>query len=174
MELYDSATNLFVYTKPVKLQLEHSLISISKWEEHWRKPYMKPGYRMTKEEADDYIRCMTLNKNVDPEVYSRIPNSIRKEIEDYINDPHTAYPQPKSVPGGGGSHGIVTSEIIYYWMISDNIPISFEKWNLNRLLTLINICNKKNGSGKKMSMDQIRAQNREINAQRRAALHSRG
>lgn len=172
-EKYDSANNLFIYTKEQTLQLEHSLVSIAKWETKWKKPFFSEQRKgMTEAQAEDYVRCMTLTKNVDPVVYRAIPKQVWHQIHDYINDQQSAYPQPK--PQGGGGTTLITSDLIYYWMISYNIPMECQKWHLNRLLTLINICNRKNGSGKKMSNAELAAQNRAINAARRAQLHSKG
>ena len=170
-EHYDPVNNLFSYTKEQTLVLEHSLVSISKWESKWRKPFLgKDG--KTYEETIDYIKCMTLTQNVDPLVYNGITQSIINEVFDYIDEPMTAttFSKEKTSP----SREIITSEIIYYWMISLQIPFECQKWHLNRLLTLIKVCSIKNTPSKKMSKRDLMSRNRALNASRRKALNSRG
>lgn len=169
-ELFDEKTNSFYVTKTHVLQLEHSLISVSKWEARWKKPFLGSD-KKTSEEIRDYIRCMTLNKDVDPFVYSCLTYENEKAISDYINDPMTATTFRED---GKRSREIITSELIYYWMIALNIPESYQKWHLNRLMTLIRVCNIKNTPPKKMSQRDIMAQNRALNQARRSAGHTRG
>lgn len=154
-----------------ELQLEHSLVSISKWESKWRKPFLSKEEK-TNEELIDYIRCMTLNQNVNPEVYKYIPVSVMVEINKYIEAPMTAttFREDKSKK----SSEIITNEIIYYWMVSFNIPFECQKWHLNRLLTLIRVCSAKNSPQKKMSTREIMSRNRALNKARRAQLNTRG
>lgn len=171
-ELYDEATNLFLETKPQTLLLEHSLLSISKWESKWKKPYLTKEPR-TKEESADYIRCMTINNNVDPNVYGRIPQNIFDIVNEYIEDDMTATTISNRRPGSGGRER-VTSELIYYWMIALDIPFECQKWHLNRLITLIQICNIKNGPQKKMSSRQAYEQQRALNASRRKSYNTSG
>lgn len=157
--------------KPITLQLEHSLVSISKWESTWNKPFLHKINERTNVEMRDYIRCMTLTQNVDPDIYMFIPDEIILDITNYINAPMTATTfSQKEKP----SREIVTSELVYYWMASFGIPFTCEKWHFNRLMTLIRICSIKNGPQKKMSANEIRNRNRSLNAQRRAAMQSRG
>lgn len=171
-ELYDEATNLFSETKPQTLLLEHSLLSISKWESKWKKPFLSKEPR-TRIESADYIRCMTLNKNVDPAVYSRIPQEVFEIVNDYIDDDMTATTISNRRSGAGGRER-TTSELIYYWMISLDIPFECQKWHLNRLFTLIQICNIKNGPQKKMSNRQVYEQQRALNASRRKSYNTSG
>ena len=171
-EYFDESTNTFVFFKETRLQLEHSLVSISKWEAKWHKPFldMKPK---TAEECLDYIRCMTITQNVDPSVYTRIPADVFEKVNAYIEAPMTAtwFSDKKK---NGGSREVVTSEIIYYWMFSLNIPMECQKWHLNRLLTQIRVVNLKNAPQKKMSRKEIMSRNRALNAQRRQSLNSKG
>lgn len=171
-EYFDENTDTFEYFKETRLWLEHSLVSISKWEAKWNKPFldMKPK---TTEECLDYMRCMTITQNVDPLVYSRITADIFKKVNAYIEAPMTAtwFNDRKK---NGGSREIVTSEVIYYWMFSLNIPMECQKWHLNRLLTLIRVMNLKNAPQKKMSKNEIMSRNRALNAQRRQNLKSKG
>ena len=160
------------------LVLEHSLISLSKWESKWKKPFLTDRKNAhTEEETLDYIRCMTVNSNVDPNVYKYLTNENIKEIEDYVSDPMTATTinnrDPNAV-AGRGKREIITSEIIYYWMFTFNVPIVCEQWHLNRLLTLINVISIESAPKKKMSRRQLAAQNKLLNQKRRAMLGTKG
>lgn len=176
-EFFDDYTERFIYVdiKETCLQLEHSLISVRKWEEKWHKPFLKKEDK-TIEEILDYIRCMTLNsKRVDPEVYKYIPNNLVNEIINYIKDPMTATTFNDSLIGAQkNSREIVTSEIIYYWMVTYNIPVEFQKWHLNQLLTLIKVVSIKNGPQRKMSKRDAAQQRAALNKARRAKYNSKG
>ena len=176
MEFFDEGTRQFVYRKGHKaftLQLEHSLISLSKWESKWKKPFLSSRTPLSNEELLDYIRCMTINQNVEPDAYEYINVQELKEIEEYIGDPHTAttITDHRNKPG---RNEVITSELIYYWMIACNIPFECQKWHLERLLMLIKVCNIKQGPEQKMSRQSIYAQNKALNNARRARMHSRG
>lgn len=172
VEYYDELNEIFVQVTEQKLQLEHSLVSVSKWEQKWHKPFLTKD-RRTREENADYVRCMTLTQNVDPRVYMGIPDKIMDRIMEYIDDPMTAtwFPEEKNTTI---NRETVTNEIIYYWMIALDIPMECQKWHLNRLITLIRVCNAKNKPTKKMSRKDILAQNRAVNEARRKALGTRG
>lgn len=177
VELWDYEKQEFIYkppTKEQKLQLEHSLVSLSKWESKWCKPFLS-DIQMTEEESIDYIRCMTLTQNVPPEVYDNIPSSVINEVSDYIAKPMTAtwFSEDKK-KGRKSSNEKVTAELIYYWMISLTIPMKCEKWHLNRLLTLIRVCDVKNAPQKKMSKRSILSQNAALNAARKQRLNTHG
>lgn len=172
---WDSKREMFFNypEKPITLQLEHSLVSLSKWEAKWNKPFLSKTKDRTDAEMRDYIRCMTITQNVDPEVYLLLPEDIVKQISDYMEAPMTAttFNNQKDKP----SREIITSELIYYWMVSLQIPFDpCEKWHLNRLMTLIKVCSIKNSPQKKMSPNEIRARNRELNAARRKSMNTRG
>lgn len=171
-EFFDESRGEFVHIKTTQLQLEHSLISISKWEAKWEKAFLGKNEK-TIEETIDYIKCMTITPNVDPNVYLGITNENIAQISKYIEAPMTAVKFFDDKRRGGGSRDTVTSELIYYWLIALNIPFECQKWHLNRLLTLIKVCNIKN-SPKKMSRSEIMARNRELNASRRQALQTKG
>lgn len=170
-DLYDEARGEFVSTKETVLVLEHSLVAISKWESKHHKPWL--GYQHTDAEVIDYIKDMTITQNVDPNVYRVLPASIIQEIANYISDPMTASKIFNNKQNEKPNNEEITSELIYYWMIANGIPDRFEKWHLNRLITLIRICGAKNNP-KKMSNSEILAQNRALNKARRAKTHSRG
>ena len=169
-EFYDEIRNEFKVVKEQKLVLEHSLVSLSKWESKWHKPFLGKEPK-TNEETIDYIRCMTIN-SPDPMVYNCINGNIIRLINQYIEDPMTAttIKNQQKRPG----REIITAEIIYYWMIALNIPFECQKWHLNKLLTLINVVNIKNKPSKKMSKKDIASKNASLNAARRQALHTRG
>lgn len=170
-ELFDPKTSTFEYTKPVALTLEHSLLSLSKWESEWKKPFINQDHSV--EEFDDYIRCMTLTQNVDQKVYSAIPQGIREEIQKYIDDPMTA-----AVIHDDGTtrrnKKFMTADLIYYYMIEAGIPFDpCQKWHLNRLLTLIRIVGIERRTDNKMSKADSARHHAATNASRRAALARR-
>lgn len=171
-EYWDGEHQSFVYSKEQTLQLEHSLVSLSKWESKWQKAFLSKKEK-TLEETIDYVRCMTITKNVDPEAYSRLSNENIDEINDYISSPMTAtfFSDEKE---GSVNRQIVTSELIYYWMIALNIPFECQKWHLNRLLTLIRVCNNMNQPPKKRSKGDLLRRNAELNAARRKKLNTKG
>ena len=172
VEQWDESTQEFVYSKAQTLQLEHSLISLSKWESKWHKPFLSKTEKTT-EETIDYIRCMTLTQNVKPEVYSNLSVENILQVNEYIENPMTATTFVEN-RDGKRSREIITAELIYYWMISLNIPVEFEKWHLNRLLTLIRVCNIKNQPPKKRSRREIMSQNASLNAARKQQLNTNG
>lgn len=171
-EMWDEKNEKFVNIKECTLQLEHSLISLSKWESKWCKPFLFTKEK-TEEETLDYVRCMTLTPRVPPEVYYGLTSENIKAINRYIEAPMTAtcFGADRN---GRGNREIVTSELIYYWMIALNIPFECQKWHLNRLLTLIRVCNIKNQSPKKMSRREIMSRNAALNAARRKQLGTNG
>ena len=158
-------------TKAYDLNLEHSLISISKWEAKWHVPFISKENH-TEEQTLHYIKCMTINKDVPDSVYDHLTAKDIQEISDYINNPMTATTVKDS--GGKKSNEIITSELVYYWMTALQIPFECEKWHLNRLLKLIEVCNIKNQPAKKMSKSEIIERNRALNEARRAKYHTKG
>jgi hypothetical protein len=171
-QFFNNKTQTFFYMDAFDLQLEHSLISLSKWEAKWLKPFLTDKEK-TPEELLDYVRCMTINKKVDPLIYDLLTEEHFIQIRDYINSPMTAtwFSDDKK---RSRSREIITAEIIYYWMIASNIPPEYQKWHLNRLLTLIKVCSIKNTPPKKMNKKDVMRQNSRLNAARRHAAHSRG
>ena len=172
VEQWDESAQEFVYSKAQTIQLEHSLISLSKWESKWHKPFLSKTEKTT-EETIDYIRCMTLTQNVKPEVYSNLSVENILQVNEYIENPMTATTFVEN-RDGKRSREIITAELIYYWMISLNIPVEFEKWHLNRLLTLIRVCNIKNQPPKKRSRREIMSHNASLNAARKQQLNTNG
>lgn len=173
-ELWDEEKEEFIIAaKEQILQLEHSLVSLSKWESKWCKAFFSKE-KKTQEETIDYIKCMTITQNVNPEVYDRLTNSNIEAIEKYIEAPMTATVFYNDNASQGGRKEQVTSELIYYWMISLNIPMECQKWHINRLLTLIRVCNIKNTPPKKRSRREITSQYARLNASRRNKMNSSG
>lgn len=170
-ERFNELTSEFIVTKQQTLQLEHSLVSISKWESKWHKPFLGKEEKSS-EEILDYIRCMTLTQNVDKDVYGALTQENLKQISEYIENPMTATWFSKNAERP--SREIITSELIYYWMISQQIPFECQKWHINRLLTLIRICSIKNAPPKKMSKQSIISQNKALNEARRRQMGSSG
>lgn len=172
-EIFDDEKQEFVTPDTKTIQLEHSLISLSKWESKWHKPFLTNEPK-TPEETKDYIKCMTITQNVSDELYSHLTSDNVMQVNKYIEDPMTATTFPKGKKSSR-SKEIITSEIIYYWMITLGIPIDeCQKWHLNRLLTLIQVCNVKNEPGKQMSKSEILSRNRALNAARKRKLNTRG
>ena len=171
-EYYNDQLGVFVETKEQVLQLEHSLLSISKWEATWCKPFLGQGQK-TVEECADYVRCMTLTQNVSPLTYASLTQGILDQVNRYIEAPMTAT-WFNERPGGPKSKEIITSEIIYYWMVALNIPFECQKWHLNRLLALVRVCNIKNAPQKKMGKKELMRRNRALNEARRQRMGSNG
>lgn len=174
-EGFNNDTSEFIAIKEQKLVLEHSLVSLAKWESKWEKPFLSKEQK-TLTETVDYIRCMTLTQNVDPNVYRFLTKKNLDEVSAYIEKPMTATTFSNRQDGGSGrgKKEIITAEIIYYWMVSFNIPFECQKWHLNRLLTLIRVCNIKNQPQKKMKRGEILRSNAALNAARRKKLGTSG
>lgn len=171
-EFYDEVKEKFIYSDDVELSLEHSLVSVSKWESEFEKPFLAPGAKTT-EEVLAYIKAMVVTSNVPLDDISLLGPEEIEAINAYIESRQSATTFGM-MPKHTGRSEMITSELVYYWMVAYNIPFECETWHLNRLFSLIRICNVKNTKPKKMSRGQLAARNRELNAQRRAALGSTG
>jgi hypothetical protein len=172
VEMWDETNECFISTKEYTLQLEHSLVSLSKWESKWCKPFMTKDAK-TDEELIDYVRCMTLTQNVPDEAYQMLTNENVQDILKYIDSPMTATTisdDKRSRP----SRQIVTNELIYYWMTAYNIPFECQKWHLNRLMTLIRVCGVHQAPPKKQSKRDLMRRNTSMNAARKQRLGTRG
>lgn len=171
VEFFDNATSEFKTIKGRTLKLEHSLLSISKWESRWQKPFLSSDKNY--DETIDYIKCMTIDNDVDELIYKILDSKQIEVIKNYITSPMTAtwFSNDKKT---STSQEVVTSELIYYWMVAMNIPFSCEKWHINRLFTLIKICGIKNEPAKKMKKSDVLRQNAALNAARRKKLNSKG
>lgn len=172
-DMYDESTMRFIVVKATKLRFEHSLVSISKWESKWRKPFpflnkdnRTNAVNITNEEMVDYLRCMCLTQNVNPDVFYAIRGDNMVEIVKYMENPMTAttFNTKNQLKGGGR---FVTSELIYFWMTNFNIWKECEKWHINRLMTLIHVCSAENAPKKKMSKNEVYDRQRALNSARR-------
>lgn len=182
-EFFNEETRKFINVKETTLVLEHSLISISKWEAKYKKPFLVDKSMDNIEKVIFYLKCMTISpQNVDDMVYYAIDKETMEEIMDYINDPMTAtwFGEDKDPKNKNRKKEIMTSEVIYWQMSALQIPWECQKWHLNRLLTLIRVCGLKNeeqygdDKNKKMSKADLLKRNAVLNAQRRAKLGTKG
>ena len=171
-EYYNEEISQFVSVKERTIDLEHSLVSLSKWEAKWCKPFLGKDQK-TSEEVRDYIRCMIIDRNVPDNILYALSKQQEKQIADYIDEKMTATTF-SDISSASKSREVITSEIIYYWMISLNIPFECQKWHLNRLLTLIRVCSIKNAPPKKMGRNSVLSRNAQINAARKKQLNTRG
>lgn len=174
-ESWDELTQEFITAEEVTLELEHSLVSLSKWEASWEKPFLGPEEKTT-EETLSYVYFMTLTPDVSPEIIQRLTNDHIKQINNYIDSKMSATTFNERVTQRKVGREIITSEVIYYWMVSHQIPFECQHWHLNRLFTLIKVCNAKNEPpGKnKMSKSEMIAQRNKLNAERKAKLNTSG
>ena len=163
---------IYTLEKDQYITFEHSLVSLHKWEQRWHVPFLDRRLKKTREQAIDYLECMTLSKNVDPRWYYMIPSKEMKKVEAYIKDPMTATTINRN--GKRGTPEIKTAEVIYCDMIMLGIPYDCRKWHLNSLLMLIQVCSEKQQPAKRMSKSAILAENRRLNQARKAALRTKG
>lgn len=172
-EEWDEANEEFLPSFEITLRLEHSLVSISKWEAKWHKAFLGKQPK-TSEESLDYIRCMVVSQNVEPRFLEYLTPENINEINSYIDNPMSATYIPDR-PNGAVGKDVATSELIYYWMVAYQIPSEYEKWHLNRLLTLIKICDLKNSpNDKPRNVNEIMQSHAAINAARRKKLGTKG
>lgn len=172
-EGYDEATNQFVPTNTITLDFEHSLVSLSKWESEFGKPFLSDD-KMTPEETLAYVRLMCLTPGVSPDVFLNLSQVEFDKINDYVGRKMTATWFTDHEEKRGRNREVITAEIVYYWMVSLQIPFECQYWHFDRLIALIKVCNIKNQPKKKMTRREMVQHQRSLNAQRRAANGSRG
>lgn len=178
-EFFDEVKQEFVDIPEYTLHMEHSLVSISKWESEYEKPFLNAKEKRSQEETLFYIKCMTFEQNIPDEVFSNLSIKNQKKINAYIEKKMTAtwFKDPKEAEKSIRGNSVITSELIYYWMIELGIPVEFQKWHINHLLTLIKVCNEKHkeqSGDNKMTKQQVMARNKMLNAKRRAKYKTKG
>lgn len=171
-ESFNDDTQTFGTINDVVVELEHSLVSLSKWESKHQKPFLSTGAK-TADEIFDYLKTMVVTPNLDLDVLYRCSQKNLDAIQEYIDSSQSATTFG-SMPEHRGPGEVITSELIYYWVVSFNIPFECETWHLNRLFSLIRICNIKNSKSKKMPRNEIAQRNRDLNAKRKAELGTTG
>ncbi len=171
-ENYDDSSSEFVKQGGIEIDLEHSLLSVSKWESKHEVPFLNKEEK-TGEEVLDYIRCMCLTPDTPPELFHNLSQANIEDINRYIDRKMTAtwFAEEHGAPK---TSEVITAELIYYWMTVFQIPFEAEHWHLNKLFTLIRICNIKQAKPKKMSRQEIAARNRELNAKRKERFNTTG
>jgi hypothetical protein len=172
VESFDDATQEFTSEGGFVLELEHSLVSLSKWESIHEKPFLGKDPK-TAEEIFSYIKCMALDCKLPEELFHKLSTSNVDQIREYI-DAKMSATWFSDQPGAPKTSEVITSELIYYWLTIFNIPFECENWHLNRLFTLIRVCNVKQAKPKKMTRTEMAQRNRELNAQRKAQLGTSG
>lgn len=172
-EMYDEEENLFSKLEDdVVIDLEHSLLSVSKWESIYNKPFLSSDSK-TSEEILGYIEAMIVDPNLDSDVLKKLSKLNVEQIQNYIDSAQSATTFGQ-MPERRGPSEVITSELIYYWMVAFTIPFECERWHLNRLFSLIRICNIKNSKPRKMSRNELAQRNAALNAQRRKELGTTG
>lgn len=171
-EFFDETKSEFTTIGDFVLELEHSLLAVSKWESKYKKPFLTDE-KKSADETFFYVKAMIITPNYPIDALSALTKENLASINDYIESSESATTFG-SMPERKGRGEVITSELIYYWMVAFSIPFECERWHLNRLLALIRICNIKNSKPKKMSRGEIAQRNRELNARRRAELGTSG
>jgi len=173
MDFYNDGTNEFITYEPITVELEHSLVSLSKWESKFGKPFLLDDDK-SQEEIKGYIEAMITSNNFSSDIFDRMTQENYDAINDYIKSPQSATTFSDVGASRRGFKEIITSEVIYYWMVAANIPLDCETWHLNRLFSLIRIYSAKNSKEKKMSPRDAAARQRQLNEERKAKLGTTG
>lgn len=175
-EWFDEQSNTFLYTSRCSVLLEHSLLSVSEWESKWKLSFLStigtPAFAAPM--LVDYFRCMEVGDCGEPNWVLNLTQAQTQRIIRYISEERTATTFQNYGPNGKSSREVVTSEIIYYWMASLNIPFSCETWHLSRLLTLIHVASIKGRAGQKMPAKDVRQMYAELNEKRKHQYQTKG
>lgn len=173
-EIFNENTNQFLWIPETTIQMEHSLVSLSKWEEKHHKAYLDPKLQHSATEILDYFKCMTITKNVKDSVFLALSQRNIEEISSYINDPMTATTFNEMATTKKHSSKFITSEYLYFCMFSLGVPIECEKWHINRLMTLLKIFEEENKPQKKRSEAETLNYYAKLNAERKRKWHTKG
>jgi hypothetical protein len=171
-EAYNNDTEEFVSSKVYPLNLEHSLVSLAKWESKWEKPFLSDTSK-TPEETLWYVKAMTLTPDVPDEIYDMLSNENLEAVNAHINAKMTATWFVKK-PTRASSREVITAELVYFWMTTLSIPFECQHWHLNRLLTLVQVCNEKNKKPTTVSGKEAAQRRSALNAERKTKLNSQG
>lgn len=174
-EYFDDEKQRFLTVNDTTLEFEHSLVSLSKWESEWEKPFLSTDNKSPEQVLDYITRCMLLTPNVPPEIFHKFTTEHYKQINEYIESKMSATwfaDLPK--PNGPRRKEVITAEIIYYWMDELKIDLDWEKRHLARLFTLIKVHNEKNQPEKKVDKRAIMERNRQLNEERLAKMGTKG
>lgn len=172
-EYFDDARQEFITVAGQTVLLEHSLRSLAKWEARWNKPFLSKSEK-TRAETIDYVRCMSVTPVEDPSIFETLTDASLAKISQYINSPMTATTFSDRNQSKRPSREIITAELIYYWMVALQIPFECQDWHLNRLLTLIHVCEIKNQPKKKMNQREAASERTRLNRARKAKLGTTG
>lgn len=171
-EFYNEVTEMFETTQGFELELEHSLISLSKWESKTKIPFLTKEAK-TEEQIRLYVEAMIITPDYPSDIVAMLSQENMNTINRYIESTESATTFG-SMPETKGRGETITSELIYYWMVAFNIPFECERWHLNRLFSLIRICNIKNTKPKQMSKHELAARNRALNEERKKKYNTSG
>lgn len=171
-DFFNEETGSFEIHGGTELQLEHSLVSLSKWEAIHETPFLGES-KKTPEQLLSYIECMLLTENPPGNLLEKLSKDNVDTVQTYIDRKMTATWFSEVRPQARNQE-VITAELIYYWLTVFHIPFECETWHLNRLFTLVRICSLKQDKPKKMSRAEVARRNRELNAQRKAQMGTKG
>lgn len=162
----------------VYLRFEHSLVSLSEWEQEYEKPFYssKTVDNRTEKEMVSYFEYMLISGiEYRPLVRLASPEQMLA-LTHYINKGSTAT-TVKEMAQKAGPNETPTSELMYYWLVAFKIPFKpTDEWHLHRLLMLVKVCGAKSTpSGRnKVNKRELAMSMREINEQRLRDLGTKG
>lgn len=157
--------------KVVRLQFEHSLRSLSKWESKNKIAFLA-GREKTPAQMVDYYRCMLLSPE-DPDLVYLLDPSQMEELTNYINENQTA----SSVPNEGPTQynpETTTSELVYFWMTALKINWEAQDWHFSRLMMLVQITSYKQQPPKKRNPREVLSDMRRENERRKKLFNTSG